>query len=77
MNVAVSLCALGHAWLARFLESVEFYGCTTDTRDGGATYIDYDNVEFLPQDATYDANRILNVRPFLCDDLGTELGFPP
>ena len=33
--------------------------------DGGAIYIDYANLEFLPQDATYESNRILNdVRPF-------------
>lgn len=51
---------------ARFEKSVSFYGCSTDTRDGGAVYIDYANLEFLPQDATYDSNSVLNnVRPFL------------
>lgn len=52
---------------ARFLKTVSFYGCSTDARDGGAVYIDYRNLEFLPQDATYDSNSVLNnVRPFLC-----------
>eukprot|EP00752_Nemacystus_decipiens_P001324 g1314.t1 len=45
---------------AMFTKSVSFFGCTTDMMDGGAIYIDYANLEFLPQDATFDSNRVLN-----------------
>eukprot|EP00903_Cladosiphon_okamuranus_P019379 g17819.t1 len=56
---------------ALFLKSVEFYGCSTDRQNGGAIYIDYDNIEFLPQDASYDSNFIVNNLDgiFKCEDI--------
>lgn len=46
-------------WSARFVKNVLFDGCQS-TEDGAAIYIDYDNVEFLPEDATYTDNFIVN-----------------
>ncbi|CAM9360415.1 unnamed protein product, partial [Hapterophycus canaliculatus] len=42
-----------------FRKPVDFYGCQA-AADGGAIYIDYINVEFLPQEATYRSNLIVN-----------------
>lgn len=51
---------LEHALLIRFSKSVEFYGCQANENEGAAIYIDYDNLEFLPQEATYEENSIIN-----------------
>lgn len=46
-------------FVVRFLKAVDFYGCQA-AKDGGAIYIDYENIEFLPQDATYSSSSIVN-----------------
>ncbi|CAM9478802.1 unnamed protein product [Scytosiphon promiscuus] len=53
-----------------FRKPVDFYGCQA-AADGGAIYIDYQNVEFLPQEATYSSNSIVNNfdGEFKCEDI--------
>eukprot|EP00752_Nemacystus_decipiens_P003716 g3425.t1 len=61
----------GPAAEAVFKKSVSFTGCQTNQRDGGAIYIDYANLEFLPQDATYESNIIVNNADgtYKCEDI--------
>ncbi|CAM9529765.1 unnamed protein product [Ectocarpus sp. 4 AP-2014] len=53
-----------------FVKNVLFDGCQS-TEHGAAIYIDYDNVEFLPEDATYTDNFIVNNSDgfFKCEDV--------
>lgn len=60
-DVAGSTSGTIFCWSNRFIKHVDFIGNSADAH-GGAIATTYPNIEFLPQDATYEGNVLQNVR---------------